>query len=87
MKKIFRIVMFSFSLLLLVYLLLGFGFHLKWEQDLTECRLGRIAQGEVVELPVYGGPIGFLLDLVNWPVYARENMALDGTFFSTPCTK
>lgn len=87
MKKILRALLIFASIVILVYLLTGFGFHLKWEQALTECRDYRIAQGENVEPPVYGGAMGFIFDLVNWPVYARANMALDGTFFSTPCTK
>jgi len=68
------------------YLGVGLAFHLKWESALTACREMREAQGEFVEPEVFGGVLGLVFDMTNWPVYAWANIYHDGTPFATPCT-
>ena len=87
MKRTLRIILLLLVTCLLVYLTLGFTFHVFWERALAQCRDQLLAQGEFAEPPLYGQGVRLLFDLVYWPVYARANMALDGTFFATPCTK
>jgi len=76
------------ALLLLVFLYLGIGFlfHFKWQSDLAACREMRRAQGEFVEPEVFGGFMGLIFDVTNWPIYAWANIYHDGTPFATPCT-
>ena len=73
--------------ILLVYLILGTGFHFLWKNALDDCREARLAQGEFVEPEVFAGGLGFLFDVTFWPVYAQANIYQDGTPFATPCTK
>jgi len=76
------------ALLLFVFLYLGAGslFHFKWQSDLAACREMRRAQGEFVEPEVFGGFMGLIFDVTNWPIYAWANIYHDGTPFATPCT-
>jgi hypothetical protein len=71
---------------ILLYLIIGLGFHLKWKSALTACSEARKARGEFVEPEVLGGPLGLAFDMTFWPVYAWANMTRDGTPFATPCT-
>jgi len=68
------------------YLGIGLAFHLKWESALAACREVRRARGEFVEPEVFGGVLGPVFDVTNWPVYAWANIYHDGTPFATPCT-
>jgi hypothetical protein len=76
------------ALLLFVFLYLGAGFlfHLKWQSDLAACREMRRAQGEFVEPEVFGGFMGLIFDVTNWPIYAWANIYHYGTPFAIPCT-
>ncbi|MGB9888518.1 MAG: hypothetical protein ACPLTQ_02480 [Anaerolineae bacterium] len=69
-----------------LYLLLGLGFHIGWEQAQEVCRAERAAQGEFVEPPVFWWPIRLAFTVINWPIYAWWNYYHDGTIFATPCT-
>jgi hypothetical protein len=80
-----RIVTFAL-ILVLIYVGLGVGFHVKWKSALAACWDTRMAQGEFVEPEVFSGFIGLAFDAVFWPVYAAANIRLDGTPFATPCT-
>jgi hypothetical protein len=73
--------------ILLVYLLLGTGFHFAWKTTLNSCREDRLAQGDFVEPEVFAGGLGYLFDVTFWPVYAQANIYHDGTPFATRCTK
>ena len=89
MKRLTRLTRKTFvilSILAVIYLGIGFAFHLKWKSALTACRETRRAQGEFVEPEVFGGVLGLVLDVTNWPVYTWANMYHDGTPFATPCT-
>ena len=85
-QRVARKLGFLFLALVLLYLTLGLGFHLKWNSALEDCRELRRARGEFVEPEVLGGIIGLFLDVTFWPVYAGANMHHDGTPFATPCT-
>jgi hypothetical protein len=85
-QRIARKLAFLLLALVLLYLALGLGFHLKWTSALEECRAQRRARGEFVEPEVLGGVIGLLFDVTMWPVYASANVYHDGTPFATPCT-
>ncbi len=76
------------ALLILASLYLGIGlvFHFKWQSALVACREMRRAQEEFVEPEVFGGFIGLIFDVTNWPIYAWANIYHDGTPFATPCT-
>ncbi len=73
-------------LVIVIYLVLGLGFHLKWHSALAACRQARMARGEFVEPEVFWAPLALLFDLTYWPVYAWANWHHDGTPFATPCT-
>jgi len=77
----------SIALLISIALYLGIGlaFHLKWKSALETCREMQRAQGEFVEPEVFGGVLGLVFDVTNWPVYAWANIYHFGTPFSTPC--
>ena len=81
-RKIFIIL----SVLVVFYLGIGLAFHFKWKSALDACRETRRAQGEFVEPEVFGGILGLVFDVTNWPVYSWANMYHDGTPFATPCT-
>ena len=76
------------ALLIFVALYMGIGltFHFKWESALASCREIRRAHGEFVEPEVFGGVLGLVFDMTNWPIYAWANIHHDGTPFATPCT-
>lgn len=80
-----RKIVYALLALALVYLGLGLGFHFKWEQAQDRCRAERQARGEFVEPEVFGGLLGALFDVTNWPVYAAANIRHYGTAFATPC--
>ncbi len=75
------------SILVVLYLGIGLAFHFKWKSALAACRETRKAQGEFVEPEVFGGILGLVFDVTNWPVYSWANIYHDGTPFATPCTK
>jgi len=75
-----------FLALVCLYLLLGLGFYVGWENAQQTCRAEMAARGEFVEPEVFAGPLGLLFTLANWPVYAWANCYHDGTIFATPCT-
>ncbi|HAX69151.1 MAG TPA: hypothetical protein PK152_04935 [Anaerolineales bacterium] len=75
------------SILVVLYLGIGLAFHFKWKSALVACRETRKAQGEFVEPEVFGGILGLVFDVTNWPVYSWANIYHDGTPFATPCTK
>ncbi len=81
----FRKIIAFLTLLALVYLALGLGFHLGWKQAQELCRAEQIARGEFVE-PEMFPLLGVFFDLTWWPVYAAANLYHDGTPFATPCT-
>jgi hypothetical protein len=81
-RKIFSALLILASL----YLGIGFVFHFKWQSDLAACREMRRAQEEFVEPEVFGGFMGLILDVTNWPIYAWANIYHYGTPFATPCT-
>lgn len=70
---------------MLVYLVIGLGFHFTWKSALEACREARLARGEFVEPEVLGDGIGLFFDLTYWPVYTWANLHHFGTPFSTPC--
>ena len=76
----------EFAVGVVLYLLVGVGFHVAWKSALSACREVRIAHGEWVEPEVLGGGLGFLFDVTFWPVYAWANIYHDGTPLATPCT-
>jgi hypothetical protein len=77
----------AFALILvLIYVGLGVGFHVGWNNALAACRDARTTQGESVEPQVFSGVIGLAFDVVFWPVNSAANIRLDGTPFATPCT-
>lgn len=87
-----RKIIFAFSVFALLYLGVGFAFHIKWKSDLDACRQARAHgnatwQEEFVEPEVFGGLLGLAFDMTNWPVYAWANLYHDGTPFATPCTR
>ena len=84
-KIAYRILLVSL-VLILVYLGLGLGFHLKWKSALTACREAQMARGEFVEPEVFWAPLALAFDVTFWPVYAWANVYHDGTPFATPCT-
>lgn len=69
-----------------LYLGMGLAFHLKSKSALAACQEMRKARGEFVEPEVFGGVLGLVFDMTNWPVYAWANIYHDGTPFATPCT-
>ncbi len=69
------------------YLGVGLAFHLKWESAATACREARVAQGGFVEPEVFGGALGLLFDVTNWPVYIWANLYNFGEVFPTPCSR
>ncbi len=75
-----------FLVLLLAYCCLGLGFHFKWQGELAACREARLARGEFVDPPVFGGIVALAFDVTFWPVYGWANLYHDGTPFATPCT-
>jgi hypothetical protein len=81
-RKIFSALLILASL----YLGIGFVFHFKWQSDLAACREMRRAQEEFVEPEVFGGFMGLIFDVTNWPIYAWANIYHYGTPFATPCT-
>jgi len=81
-----RKIAFVLLILILVYLLLGLGFHFAWKSALGACREAQIAQGEFVEPEVFGNALGLAFDVTFWPVYVAANLRLDRTPFATPCT-
>jgi len=81
-----RRILLALLVLVCLYLGTGFAFHLKWKSELAACREAREAQGEFVEPEVFGGVLGLVFNVTNWPVYVRANVNLDGTPFATPCT-
>jgi hypothetical protein len=83
LRKIAYILLFT----ALVYLGLGFGFHIKWNSALDACREARMAQGEFVDPEVFGNALGALFDVTYWPVYSWANIYHFGTPFSTPCSR
>jgi len=74
------------SVLILIYLGVGLGFHLMWKSELEACREVRLARGEFVELEVFWAPLALAFDVTYWPVYAWANIYHDGTPFASPCT-
>jgi len=74
-----------FLALVCLYLLLGLGFYVGWENARETCRAEMAARGEFVEPEVFAGPLGLIFTLTNWPVYAWANCYHDGTIFATPC--
>ena len=84
--KITSKVLLIFVIFSLVYLAIGFGFHIKWKSALAACREARTARGEFVEPEVFGNAIGLAFDVTSWPVYTWANIHHDGTPFATPCT-
>ena len=82
LRKVFAILL----ILVVIYLGIGLAFHLKWESELKTCRETLMAQGEFVEPEAFGGLLGLVFDVTNWPVYAWANFHHDGTPFATPCT-
>lgn len=81
-----RKIVVAFSIFAVIYLAIGLTFHVKWKNDLDACREARRAQGEFVEPEIFGGVLGLVFDVTNWPVYAWANIYHDGTPFATPCT-
>jgi len=81
-RKIFSALLIPASM----YLGIGFVFHFKWQSDLAACREMRRAQEEFVEPEVFGGFMGLIFDVTNWPIYAWANIYHYGTPFATPCT-
>jgi len=81
-RKIFAALVIFVAL----YLGIGLAFHFKWESALASCREIRRAHGEFVEPEVFGGVLGLVFDMTNWPIYAWANIHHDGTPFATPCT-
>ena len=82
LRKVFTILL----ILVFIYLGIRLAFHLKWERELKTCRETLRAQGEFVEPEVFGGLLGLVFDVTNWPVYAWANIYHDGTPFATSCT-
>lgn len=82
----FRKIVYAFLVFVLIYLLLGIGFHLTWKSVLNACREERTARGEYVETKVFGNVLGFFYDMTWWPLYSWANIQHFGTQFSTPCT-
>lgn len=85
-QRILLISLVVFLALVCLYLLLGLGFYVGWENALKACQAERVARGEFVEPEVFAGPLGLALTLTHWPVYAWANYYHDGTIFATPCT-
>lgn len=83
--SIIRPIITFLTLLALVYLALGLGFHLGWQHAQELCRAEQVARGEFVE-PEMSPLLGLFFDLTWWPVYAAANLYHDGTLFATPCT-
>ena len=81
-----RKIFFALLIFVALYLGIGIAFHLKWKSALAACQETRRAQGEFVEPEVFGGILGLVFDMTNWPVYAWANIYHDGTPFATPCT-
>lgn len=86
LMKMARKISIIFSILVVLYLGISLAFHFKWESELAACRETRRAQGEFVEPEVFGGILGLVFDVTNWPVYSWANIYHDGTPFATPCT-
>jgi hypothetical protein len=53
-------------ILVLVYLGLGPGFHVRWKSALAACREARVAQGEFVEPEVFGNVTEWIRLTLNW---------------------
>jgi len=86
LTKTARNISIVLSILVVLYLGTGLAFHVKWKSALAACRETRRAQGEFVEPEAFGGILGLVFDVTNWPVYAWANVYHDGTPFATPCT-
>jgi len=71
----------------LLYVVIGVGFHLLWKAAVEECRQMRVARGEFVEPEVFGGVLGLVFTVTNWPIYAWANWYHTGTIFATPCAR
>ncbi len=81
-----RKILIALAIFGVLYLGMGLAFHFKWKSALAACREIRIAKGEFVEPEVFGGVLGLVFDVTNWPVYLWANIYHDGTPFATPCT-
>lgn len=86
LTKMARKILIILSFLVVIYLVIGLAFHFGWKSALAACRETRTAQGEIVEPEVFGGILGLVIDVTNWPVYSWANIYHDGTLFATPCT-
>ncbi|MGC8947468.1 MAG: hypothetical protein ACP5N6_15085, partial [Anaerolineae bacterium] len=69
-----RKIFFALLIFVALYLGIGIAFHLKWKSALAACQETRRAQGEFVEPEVFGGILGLVFDMTNWPVYAWANI-------------
>lgn len=81
-----RKILITCLVLVLFYVGIGLAFHIRWKSELNACREMRQAQGDFVEPEVFGGALGLVFDVTNWPVYAWANLFHDGTPFATPCS-
>jgi len=86
LTKIVRKISITLAFFVVLYLGIGLAFHMKWKSELATCREIRRAQGEFVEPEVFGGILGLVFDVTNWPIYSWANIYHDGTLFATPCT-
>ena len=86
LREIVSRLLLILSVLILVYLGVGLGFHFMWKSELAACRDARMARGEFVEPEVFWAPLALAFDVTFWPVYAWANIYHDGTPFATPCT-
>jgi len=68
-----------------LYLAVGTGFHIGWQQAQQDCKAWRRTHGEFVEPEVFP-VLGIFFDVTWWPVYAAANLYHDGVVFATPCT-
>ncbi len=72
------------GLFIVLYLLIGLGFHWQWKQAQHACDDRLRARGEFVEPEVFP-VIGVVFDMTYWPVYASANWYHTGKVFATPC--
>ncbi|NPA91780.1 MAG: hypothetical protein GXO55_10100 [Chloroflexi bacterium] len=82
MGRIRRVVL----ILIILYLLVGLGFHWQWKQAQHACDDLLRARGEFVEPEIFP-VLGIFFDMTWWPVYAAANVYHTGRVFATPCDR
>ncbi len=86
LTKMARKISIILSILVVLYLGIGLAFHFKWKSALAACLETRRAKREFVEPEAFGGILGLVFDVTNWPNYLWENSYHFGTLFSAPRT-